>query len=284
MLLITAALFSTGGVVIKAIHMPGPQIGSLRSGFAALALMLLVPETRRNWNLPVLGLSLIYALTLVTFAIANKMTTSANAIFLQETATLYILVFSAILLRELPKRSDLILMIPLAVGMSLFFVGSEKAVGTAPHPRLGNLIAACSGICYAGIMIGFRYFSRGGNSDASAATAGLGNVLGCLLTLPFAWPLAAGRPVDWLMLAFLGIFQIGLAYFLMTRAMRWVPAFEASLLLLLEPVLNPIWTWLVYRERPSNLALLGGALILGATAVRTWWSSRAPAPSAPVLL
>ncbi len=95
MLLITAALFSTGGVVIKAIHMPGPQIGSLRSGFAALALMLLVPETRRNWNLPVLGLSLIYALTLVTFAIANKMTTSANAIFLQETATLYILVFSA---------------------------------------------------------------------------------------------------------------------------------------------------------------------------------------------
>lgn len=278
-LLVTAALFSTGGVVIKTIHMPGLQIGSMRSGFAALALLLLAPETRRNWTLPVFGLSIMYALTLVTFSIANKLTTSADAIFLQDTSLLYILILSAVFLKERPKRADLILMVPLAIGISLFFVGSEAAVETAPNPRLGNLVAAFSGVCYATIVIGFRYFSRKGQESASAATVGLGNVLGCVLTLPFAWPLTAGHSVDWLLLAFLGVFQIGLAYFLMTRAMRWVPAFEASLLLLLEPVLNPIWTWLVYRERPGNLAMLGGALILGATAFRTWWGSRAPVVS-----
>ncbi len=272
-LLVTAALFSTGGAAIKSIHMPGVQVASLRSGFAAIALFLFLPAARRHWNARVLLVSVAYAVTLALFVIATKLTTSANAIFLQETSTLYILILSTVFLKEKVARSDLWLMLPLAIGMALFFFGSETIVRTAPNPPLGNLFAAASGLSYALIVIGFRWLSRYGHEDAGIASVGLGNLLAFVLCLPFAFPFTPGRPVDWLILMYLGVFQIGLAYFLMTKAMRYIPAFEASLLLLLEPVLNPVWTWLIHRERPSNLALAGGALILCATAAKTFWSS-----------
>lgn len=273
-LLFTAALFSTGGVAIKAVHMSGVQVACARSGIAAIALLIVLPDARRNWNMRVLLLSVAYALTLVSFVIANRLTTGANAIFLQDTAPLYILILSAALLKEKPKRIDLWFLLPFAIAISLFFAGSERAVETATNPPLGNVIAAASGVFYALVIIGFRWMSRAGDEGGSLATVGLGNILGCLMCLPFALPLNDGRPVDWLILVYLGVVQIALAYFLMTKAMRRVPAVEASLLLLLEPVLNPLWTWLVYRERPGNLAILGGVLIIGATAARTWWSSR----------
>lgn len=274
-LLATAALFSTGGAAIKAVQMSGVQVACFRSGIAAIALLIFLPDARRNWNLRVLLLAIAYALTLVSFVLANRLTTSANAIFLQDTAPLYILVLSAFVLKEKPKRVDLWFMLPFAIAISLFFAGSERATQTASNPLLGNLIAAASGISYACVFIGFRWMSRGGDESGSVATVGLGNTLACLLCLPFAFPLVNAHSVNWLILVYLGVFQIGLAYFLMTKAMKHVPAVEASLLLLLEPVLNPVWTWLVYRERPGNPEILGGVLIIGATAARTWWSTRA---------
>jgi len=268
-LLLTAALFSTGGVAIKAVNLAGPQVACLRSGIAAVALMIFLPEARRNWNPRVCLLASVYALTLVCFVIANKLTTSANAIFLQDTAPLYILVLSAILLHERPRRADLWFMLVLACGLSLFFAGAEHPRDTATNPPLGNLFGAASGVFYAIVIVGFRWLSRGGDASGSLSVTGLGNLLAFVFCLPFAWPLAPGRPLDWAVLIYLGVFQIALAYLIMTRSMRHVSAVEASLLLLLEPVLNPVWTWMVYRERPANFALLGGALILGATVVRS---------------
>jgi drug/metabolite transporter, DME family len=83
---------------------------------------------------------------------------------------------------------------------------------------------------------------------------------------------------DWLVIVYLGVFQIGLAYVFMTSAIRHVPALEAATLLLVEPALNPIWAWLAHGERPSAWAIAGGALILGATLVKTWWDARAIPP------
>ena len=273
-LLLTAALFSTGGVAIKAVHMSGPLVACLRSGIAAIALFLFLPESRRKWNARVLLLAMAYALTLVSFVLANRLTTSANAIFLEDTAPLYILVLSAFFLKEKPRAIDLWLMLPFAVAISLFFVGSQRAVETAPNPLSGNILAAVSGVFYACVVVGFRWMSRDGDESGSVATVGLGNVLSCLICLPFAWPIPSGHSLDWGVLIYLGVVQIALAYFLMTKAMKRVPAVEASLLLLLEPVLNPIWTWLVYREQPGRLAIVGGLLIIGATAMRTWWGER----------
>jgi drug/metabolite transporter (DMT)-like permease len=275
-ILVTAALFSTGGVAIKSIHMAGMQIACLRSGFAALALLLFLPSARRGWTKSVWLLALAYAGTLACFVMANKLTTSANAIFLQNTTPIYILVLGAVFLREYPRRTDFLFLMPVSAGLLMCFFAEQRAVATAPNPPLGNLFALVSGLLYAIVITGFRWQARSGGQPAGAKTATLGNILACLLALPFALPLAPGRPLDWAILAYLGIFQIGFAYVLLTRAIGNVSAFEASLLLLLEPTLNPIWTWLVYRERPGNLAIAGGILILVSTTVWTWWNTRRP--------
>jgi drug/metabolite transporter (DMT)-like permease len=278
-ILVTAALFSTGGVAIKSIQMAGIQISCLRSGIAAAALLLFLPGARRGWTRSVWLLALAYAGTLASFVMANKLTTSANAIFLQNTTPIYILVLGAVFLKEYPRRSDFVFLTPVAAGLLMCFFAEQRALATAPNPRLGNLFALASGLLYAVVITGFRWQARSGVQSAGVKTATVGNILACLLALPFALPFAAGRPLDWAILAYLGIFQIGFAYFLMTRAIGHVSAFETSLLLLLEPTLNPIWTWLVYRERPGDLAIAGGILILISTTIWTWWNTRRPAGS-----
>ena len=101
-----------------------------------------------------------------------------------------------------------------------------------------------------------------------AAAAVSGNVLAFVVSLPWIFPVAGGRAVDWVIVLYLGTVQLGLGYVLLSQAMPHVPALQASLLLLLEPVLNPIWAWWIHRETPSAWSLAGGALILGATVVR----------------
>jgi drug/metabolite transporter (DMT)-like permease len=101
-----------------------------------------------------------------------------------------------------------------------------------------------------------------------------GNLIACLVALPMALPVVKVSLTDGLVIVYLGLFQIGLAYFCVTRAIRHVPAFEATALLLVEPALNPIWTWIVHGERPSTWGITGGVLILGATAVKTLWQAR----------
>ena len=96
----------------------------------------------------------------------------------------------------------------------------------------------------------------------------LGNLIAFVWGLPFALPVVSATGLDWMVILYLGAIQIGLAYACLTRGLRSVPALEASLLLMVEPVLNPVWAWLVHGERPSHWALLGGALIIGATATQ----------------
>jgi DME family drug/metabolite transporter len=104
----------------------------------------------------------------------------------------------------------------------------------------------------------------------------VGNVLACLAALPWAWPVTGARPTDWLVLAFLGVVQIGIAYAFLTAGLGRVSALDASLLLLLEPTLNPLWTWLVHGENPGAWSIAGGALVLVATAAKTAVDARRP--------
>jgi drug/metabolite transporter (DMT)-like permease len=149
-------------------------------------------------------------------------------------------------------------------GLVLFFVGNEAPVVTAPDPAKGNLLALLSGFSFAVTIAGLRWLSRGAE-DSGLATVAFGNVIAFLWGLPFALPVMSATPMDWVVILYLGAIQIGLAYACLTRGLRQVPALEASLLLMVEPVLNPVWAWLVHGERPSHWALLGGALIIGAT-------------------
>ncbi|HYH46760.1 MAG TPA: DMT family transporter [Thermoanaerobaculia bacterium] len=272
--LAAAALFSTGGAVIKAIDLSGWQVASFRSGIAAVALLLMMPDSRRRVGARDLLVALAYAGTMVLFVLANKLTTSASSIFLQSASPLYILLLGPWLLHERIRRRDLGFMVALAVGLACIFVGLDPVSQTAPDPLRGNICAVLSGVLWAVTVIGFRFL---GKSGSGAAAAVWGNVFAFLLCLPMALPVGQIGGADAGLLAYLGIFQIGLAYVFLTRALTHVPALEASLLLLLEPVLNPIWSWLAHGERPSAWSLAGGVLILLATTVKTWADARRPA-------
>jgi drug/metabolite transporter (DMT)-like permease len=274
LLLVAAVLFSTGGAAIKAATVSSWQVACFRSAIAAATLWALVPAARRGWNRGVLLVGCAYAATLVLFVLSTRLTTAANAIFLQAAAPLYILLVSPWLLREPIGARDLGFGAAVALGLALFFVGRETAAATAPDPLHGNMLAAIAGMTWAVTLMGLRWLGRGGG-PAAAATVVAGNVIASLAALPMALPLPGIGWKDLAVLLYLGVVQIGVAYFCLTRAIRHVPAFEASALLLAEPALNPVWAWMVHGERPSTWALGGGALILGATLVNTWKQRRA---------
>jgi DME family drug/metabolite transporter len=278
-LLAAAALFSTGGAAVKATALTGWQVASFRSGIAALAIVLLIPAARRGWNWRVLLVGVAYAATLILFVIANKLTTAANTIFLQSSAPLYVLLLGPLLLKEPLRRDDLAFIAVVALGLALFFVGVEPPVATAPDPARGNILALLSGTAWAFTIMGLRWLERGSGpepgSGSALATVVAGNAIACVVGLPFALPIVSAGPIDWMTVVYLGVFQIGLAYVLLARAIRHVPALEASVLLLAEPALNPIWAWMAHGEVPSPWSLAGGSLILGATLLRTWVGVRA---------
>jgi drug/metabolite transporter (DMT)-like permease len=275
LLLIAAALlFSTGGAAIKATTLNAWQVASLRSVLAAIALLAIVPAARRGWRWRVLWPAAAYASTLLLFVLANKTTTSANAIFLQSTAPLYLLLIGPLFLKEPLHRTDIPLIAGVASGMLLFFAGAEPARLTAPAPRLGNQLAAVSGIAWALTVAGLRWLSRSGGGGGSVATVAAGNLLVFAAGAPLAFPVTGATLADALAIGYLGIFQIGLGYWCMTKAIGHVPALEAATLVLLEPVLNPVWTWLLHGERPSGWAIAGGALILGATVWNVYAKTR----------
>ena len=215
-----------------------------------------------------------YAATLISFVLANRLTTAANAVFLQATAPVYVLLLAPWLLQENLKRSDAAYIVAVAGGLALFFVGRQPAVATAPSPGQGNLVALASGVAYAFMLLGLRWLSRDKLRDSGMATVVLGNILAFLAALPMALAApatgSAVRAGDVAVILYLGVVQVGLAYFCLTRAMRHITAFEATAVLLLEPALNPVWVWLVHGEKPGVWALSGGGLILSATLLNTW--------------
>jgi len=266
-----AVLFSTGGAVIKAISLTAWQVASFRSGVAALALLAVLPRSRRFWQPRRLLVGIAYAATMLLYVAGNKLTTAANTIFLQSTAPIYLLLLGPWLLREPVRRSDWAFTASLAAGMALFFLGSEPAQATAPRPLLGNLMGAGAGVSWALTIAGLRWLGRHDERgpDSAAAAVVAGNLIACLCCLAPALPVTASRVGDWALLGYLGVFQIGLAYILMTRGVRHVGALEASLLILLEPVLNAVWAWLAHGERPGPWSLAGCTVILLSTLLFT---------------
>lgn len=262
-----AVLFSTGGAFIKATALDGFQVASFRSGVAVLAVLAMLPGARRRPSAAAAVVAVTYAATLVLFVFATKLTTAANAIFLQSTAPIYLVLLGPWLLREPLRRRDLMLLPVLCAGLALFFVGAEHPQATAPAPSTGNILALLSGVAWALTLVGLRFIGRreaaGGPGAATAVV--LGNLIAFAAVLPWALPVVAATPRDLLVIAYLGIVQIGIAYACLTAALRHVDAMAATLLLFVEPVLNPVWAYLVHGETAGPLALAGGALILAGT-------------------
>ena len=259
---LAALLFSTGGSAIKLSSLSNLQIAGLRSGVAAAVLVALVPSWR-FFHARALLVGAAFAATMILFVTANTLTTAANAIFLQTTAPLYVLILGPLLLRERPRRADLTVAAMIGVGALLFFVGQQAPLATAPNPTAGNLLAAASGVTWALTVVGLRWLSRDSRmSDAAGTAVVLGNILAFLLCMPFAWPLGDVSVADWAIVLYLGGFQIGLAYVCLVRGVREARAFDVALILVLEPILSSLLAWVVHGEMFGVWAAVGATIIV----------------------
>lgn len=274
-----AVLWSTGGLFIKWVSLDALGVTMWRSLIAAVTIALVVRvRVGAPWRLPVLvwATAAAYALTLVMFVSATKLTTAASAIFLQYTAPVYLLIAGPLFLRERVTRLDITTVIIAFAGMSLFFIGrfDGDALG-------GNLLAAASGVTLAAMFLLLR--APGCTEETRPLSMLFGNLLLVVVLVPVnvvrgVPGMFAPGPSDLAGLLFLGVVQIGFAYLLFGYAMRTTPALEASLIGMLEPVLNPVWVFLFLGERPGWWAVLGGAIIIGAVSYRVWRNERSANP------
>jgi drug/metabolite transporter (DMT)-like permease len=269
-LVAAAVCFSTAGAAFKAVHFDAWEIASFRAGIAGLTVLALVPAARPGLSRRAAVVAGPYTVTALLFVLSNKMTTAASTIFLQSTSPLYIALLGPLLLHEKARRRDLVYMAALAAGLVLVFLGLPPPARTSPRPLLGNVLAVACGLSVAVMMMGLRWLARAGNEAAAPGAVVLGNLLTFAVALPLALPVGGTRPADWAILAFLGTIQIGAAYALMVAGLRHVPVLEATLLMFIEPVLSPVWAWLVHGEHPGPWVVAGGFVILGATAIFMW--------------
>jgi drug/metabolite transporter (DMT)-like permease len=268
--LAAALLWSTGGLFIKSTELGALELSFGRSLLAALTVAVLTRREGFRLNFMTLVSSALYAALLLLFVAANKLTTAANAIFLQYTAPLYVLVLEPVLFKERFRRGDIFVVAACAVGMALFFVGRLR-----PQDVEGNLTALASGVCFAFFILSLRRARADGVNRASSVI--YGNVIICLVTLPaFARVADTLTLKDVLIVSHLGVFQIGLAYTLFTLGIaRGVRSLDASVVGYIEPMLNPVWVFLFLGERPSKWAVLGGCIIITAVLAHTAVLARA---------
>jgi DME family drug/metabolite transporter len=259
-----ALLWSSGGLAIKLVPLPALGVAFWRSLLTAIFLIFVLRPGPERWRRASWTTALVYAVMILSFISATKMTTAANAIFLQYTAPLYVLLFAPVLLKEPFRRADAVTLVVALLGMTLFFVGKLEAGALA-----GNVAGVFSGVFFGGVILLLR---RDTTRDAMASVL-LGNLLAALFALPFARGRLALDAKGVLLVLFLGVVQMGLSYILYVKGLSVVPAAEASLLSMIEPVLNPVWVWLGIGERPTAWAALGGAVVLLSVAGRTVWGA-----------
>jgi drug/metabolite transporter (DMT)-like permease len=269
-LLVAALLWSTAGVLIKGIAWPPLAVAGGRGIIAALFLLATSRGLKFTWSRVQVGAALAYVGCTVTFVIANRLTTAANAILLQYTAPVWVALAGAWFLGERPTRADWWAIAATFAGMGLFFADELRLTSI-----VGNLIGALSGVCFAAMALLMRK-----QKDSSVVESIiLGNLFAFVIGLPFmaTAPALPGR--GWIMLLVLGVVQLGVSYRLYSRAIRHVTALEAVLIPVVEPILNPVWVLLFVGERPGPLALVGGAIVLGAVTLRAVASVRPARPA-----
>lgn len=276
LVVLAVLLWSTGGLFIKLTTLDAYQVTFFRSLLAGITVLIV---TRRN-GLRINGFgviaSIIYSTLLFLFVWATKHTTAANAIFLQYTAPIYILIFAPFLIGEKFQWRDLITIVFCIGGMSLFFVGKLEITDYQ-----GNIAALGSGI-FLGLYIMLLRHPRAAGMN-STITVIYGNFLLALLTLPSG--IAAIPTITWMDAAavgFLGVFQIGVSYILFIKGVTGgTRPLDASIIGFIEPLLNPVWVYLFVGERPSQWAILGGVIIIATVVAHTFAQYRSQPPTLP---
>ena len=257
---LTALLWSSGGLFIKLISLSPMQISFFRCLIAATVFILIFRKRVLRLNPLALLNSINYAIVLILFVYATKTTTAANAIFLQSTAPIYVLIFEPILTKTKYEKINIITIAVCFFGMILFFVGE-----LSPGDINGNIAALLAGLAFAAFFLGMKK-NEGKFGEASIF---YGNILVSLFCIPFILELQTLNTNDLAMVSFLGVFQIAVPYALFSYGIQRIKAVEASIISMFEPVLNPIWVFFGYGEIPKLNAIIGGIIIITAITVKT---------------
>ena len=263
---LASVCFSTGGLFIKLIPWSALAINGARNliGATVIGIFLLVTRRKIVFNRRVLigALSMIGVTTL--FAISNKLTTAANAIVLQFTAPVFVILFMAILYGQKPGKIDVATCCAVLLGVVLFFVDGIRAGNL-----VGNIAAVVSGICYAGVFM----MNTGKDADPISScflgqlTAGLIFTPLCLRETDFTAPTLAA-------IAALGVIQVGGAYILFSIGIRHTPPVTASLITGMEPIMNPLLVAAFYGEEVSVLSVIGSVIVVCSILAYNLWYAR----------
>jgi drug/metabolite transporter (DMT)-like permease len=265
LLVLTALLWSSSGLFVKIISWQPLSILSARSMISTVVFLIYLRHVRFRWGRIQIAGAFGYVGAQLFFITATKLTTAANAIFLQYTAPVYVALFGWWLLGERPRRADWLSMLVIFAGMVLFFGDDLSFDG-----YLGNFVAILGGIAMAVMIL----CMRGQKAGAPGNTILLGNVIGVIIGLPFLVQETFSLS-SLAIISYLGVFQIGLSFVCYSYAIKYVPALESTLIVTLEPVLNPVWVFLVLGEVPGRLAAVGCLLVIAAVTGRALISTRA---------
>jgi len=269
-MVICAVLWSTGGIFIKMIPWNPMFIAGFRSLIAAAVYFFYMRQQRIafvvNRDSVLAGISL--SGNFVLYISANKLTTAANAIVLQYSAPIFILILSALLFRQRFRRGDILTVALTTLGISLFFFDK-----LSNESMLGNLLAVLAGVFFASMFV------VAGHADDQSRSSGilLAHLMTAVVGLPFFFFSQNPFSMPALGAIFaLGILQLGIPYMLYGIAARNCSPLSCSLISFIEPLLNPVWVFLFNGETPGFYALLGGAIVLVTVVAYTVWSSKAP--------
>lgn len=250
-----ALLMSTGGLFIKMSPWNGFSINGARCFFALFVVgaYLVLTRHRLKLNRWVLLGSVFVSGTCLLYSVANTLTTAANAIVLQFTAPIFVMLLQAVFWKKKPTRLQILCCILVLTGVAFFFLDGLSAGNT-----LGNLLALCAGLSYAGVFL----LNELPDADPISSVF-FAEVLSALAGLPFLLGETDFGPMAWTSVILLGVFQVGLAYVFMCRGLSGTPAVTASLITGIEPILNPILVAIFFRETIGLLALPGAVLVVG---------------------
>ena len=252
-LIIAALMWSMGGLFIKIVNLNPMAITGIRSLGAAVVLLIYIKKPKLYWNRYFFSGVLAYSMMVILYVISIRLTTAANAIFLEFTAPLYVVAFSYFLLNERINRFDIFAMVIIFLGMGLFFMDELSFYGF-----WGNILALLAGVCIALVTVLIRK-----EKESAFEIVFFGNALTTIICLPFIIQgFSSTTQVDWFIIFGLGIFQLGIPYLLYTTALKYVSALDAILVGMLEPVFNPIWVYIFVGEAMGEWAFIGAALVI----------------------
>jgi len=268
-MVLAAFCWSLGGLCFAFIPWNALSIIGIRALLAAAVFAVYRRSLKVNLTKGNIMAAFFLSATTTLFVLANQFTTAAAAVMLQFTAPIFILIMQFVFYKKKPKPSELIAVIVTVLGMMLFFAGELEE-----GHLLGNVLAIISGFTFACIFVCNKRPDT--NPEQSVM---LGFLANAIIFTPFAFFDATILPIyvdviPWLFIALMGVIQVGLAYVFFTIGIKQTPALLASLIVALEPVLNPIWVAVFTPERPGRYALFGGIVIVITVAVYNMWEAR----------